>query len=244
MIESCLYHKLSHYVEIDDDTWDILARLEETEESYVANSIVREIGTSSHELFVVKSGWFYSFVLLPDGRRQIVSISHPGDVVGLADIAYHNACDTLVAARDGVLCPFPKQHLSQVFSDTPRVSALLFTLAVRDQVLLTDLLKATGRMSAREKLAYFLLELQARQRITHPGRDRFYLPLNQSQIGDVIGLTNVYVSKSFAALEREGLVSRDGMEIQICDHEALARMCDFQDRHAQMDISWFPAASY
>ncbi|MCK8463201.1 Crp/Fnr family transcriptional regulator [Aliiroseovarius sp. S1339] len=240
MIESCLYRKLSHYVEIDDDTWDILARLEENEESYSANAVVRDIGTSADELFVVKSGWFYSFVLLPDGRRQIVSICHPGDVVGFADIAYNKACDTLVAANDGVLCPFPKQYLDRVFTDAPRVAALLFTLAVRDQVLLTDLLKAIGRMSAREKLAYFLLELDARQRITNPEKTSFRLPLNQTEIGDTIGLTNVYVSKSLVALEQQGLVSRKEGEITILAPDVMAEMCDFQDRHAQMDVSWFP----
>ncbi|MCI2394049.1 Crp/Fnr family transcriptional regulator [Aliiroseovarius sediminis] len=241
MIESCLYHKLSHYVEIDDNSWDVLAQLEENEEPYCADTVVREIGTSADELFVVKSGWFYSFVLLPDGRRQIVSICHPGDVVGFADIAYHKACDTLVAASDGILCPFPKQHLRKVFTDTPRVAALLFTLAVRDQVLLTDLVKATGRMSAREKLAYFLLELDARHRVTHPSNASFTLPLNQSEIGDTIGLTNVYVSKSLVALEDEGLISRQNGDITILNPADMAAMCDFQDRHDQMDVSWFPA---
>ncbi|GHE87767.1 Crp/Fnr family transcriptional regulator [Aliiroseovarius zhejiangensis] len=242
MIESCLYRKLSHYVDIDDDSWDILARLEDAEESYSASAVVREIGTSADELFVVKSGWFYSFVLLPDGRRQIVSIRHPGDVVGFADIAYENACDTLVAASDGVLCPFPRKHLQRVFTDAPRVAALLFTLAVRDQVLLTDLLKATGRMSAREKLAYFLLELDARLRITNPDKTSFRLPLNQTEIGDTIGLTNVYVSKSLVALEQQGLVSRKDGDITILAPDVMKAMCDFQDRHSQMDVGWFPGA--
>jgi CRP-like cAMP-binding protein len=239
--DSCLITKLSHYCELDEDSHKYLRWLEEDEEIFEKNAEIRVAGSSSFRLFVIKKGWLYSYIDLPDGRRQIVKIHHPGDIVGFSDIALKSAATTLRTAERVNLCPFPQQKLDRIFSESPRLTALLFTLAVRDQVTLIDTIKALGRMSAREKLAYFLLEIDARIQITKPSHDRrFRMPLSQTEIGDSIGLTNVYVSRTLNSLESDGYIRREGQDIMLLKHNALAEMVDFDDRYQRFDTSWFP----
>ena len=117
----------------------------------------------------------------------------------------------------------------------------MLTIALRDQVILIDTLKATGRMSARERVAYFLLDMLARLRVLRgAGLSTIDMPLSQTEIGDVVGLTNVYVSKTLGRLEEAGRIRREGSTVAIVEEDELAAMVDFRDRYATLDTSWFP----
>ncbi|MEL6750454.1 MAG: Crp/Fnr family transcriptional regulator [Pseudomonadota bacterium] len=238
---SCLISKLSHYVDLDVQSRDSLARLEAEEEDYDRACEIYGADMEGQFLYVVKHGWLYSYIDLPDGRRQIVKIHHPGDIIGFQDIAYHQTTTAVRAAEACVLCPFPKKGLTTVFSDCPQLAALLFAVALRDHTVLVDTIRAIGRMSAMEKIAHMLLDLQARLRITNTSMtDTMRLPLNQSEIGDFVGLTNVYVSRTLMRMEEMGLISRDGINVTIKRENDLARMADFTDRYRKLDTSWFP----
>nr|WP_272213392.1 Crp/Fnr family transcriptional regulator [Marinicella sp. W31]MDC2879345.1 Crp/Fnr family transcriptional regulator [Marinicella sp. W31] len=239
---SCLVQKLSHYVPLNPRSRDNITRLERDERDYGKGTEIHREGQRNANLYVVKHGWLYSYTDMKDGRRQIVEIHHPGDIVGFSDIAFDTCTTVLRAAEDVRLCPFPKKDLDDVFRDAPQLAALLFALAVRNQVILIDFLQAIGRMSARERIAYLLLDLMARLRITNKSmKTVFRLPLNQTEISDVLGLTNVYVSRSFMALQKDGLIRRDNGTVEVLEEEKLVQLCDFVDRHSRVDTSWFPA---
>lgn len=233
--------RLSHYVALSDASKRCLIALEKDERSYPRNTEVYAAGEPNKNLFVVKSGWLYSYTNHIDGRRQIVKLHHPGDVIGFSDLAFTETTTFLWAADAACLCPFPKDGLEAVFSTSAQLSALLFTLAARDQVLLIDVIRAIGRMQARDRLAYLLLDIAHKLRITNTSMtSTFRLPLTQTEIGDAIGLTNVYVSRSFFNLEKAGYIRRSGGEVNILDEAAMIDLCDFSDRYGAVDTSWFP----
>ncbi|SEN52967.1 cAMP-binding domain of CRP or a regulatory subunit of cAMP-dependent protein kinases [Loktanella fryxellensis] len=238
---SCLVTKLSHYITLDDGHKDHLARLEKAERAFASGAEVYQAGDVARDMYVVKRGWLFSYTDLPDGRRQIVKIHHPGDIIGFPDVAMKHMTTTLHAAEDVVLCPFPKSSLDEILSTSPRLSALMLSIGLRDQVVFIDLLRVMGRMKAQERVAFMLLDLIARLRITNTSMtDTIRLPLNQSQIGDYLGLTNVYISRTFIRMEEEGLILRRADHLQLLQEQALAEMCDFYDRYSDMDTSWFP----
>lgn len=238
---SCLVTKLSHYVDLDESHRAHLASIEKTERSYGNGTEVYQGGDLSNELFVVKKGWLFSYTDLPDGRRQIVKIHHPGDIVGFPDIALKHVTTTLRTAEDVIVCPFPKSALDVILEKSPRLSALILSIALRDQVVFIDLLRAMGRMNAQERIAYMLLDLIARLRISNTTMtDTIRLPLSQSQIGDYLGLTNVYISRTILKLEKDGYIERSGDHMRIVREDELIEMTDFYDRYADMDTSWFP----
>ena len=240
-VESCLADKLSRYVELSAGERAVLARFEEEERAYPRQTDIRRSGDVGDRLYAVKRGWLYSYADFADGRRQIVKVHTPGDIVGFPDLAYNEATTSLRTCGTAHVCPFPKRNLKQVLGEAPRLSALLLTIALRDNVILVDTLKAMGRMSARERVAYFLLDMLARLRVLKgPQITSFDMPLSQTEIGDVIGLTNVYVSKTLGRLETAGRIRREGGRIEILAERELADMVDYRDRYAALDTSWFP----
>ncbi|CUH40680.1 Nitrogen fixation regulation protein FixK [Jannaschia seosinensis] len=239
--KSCLVEKLSRYAPLSERDLERLATLEEEERPCPRGSDVHRAGDRNGDLFVLKAGWAFSFTNMPDGRRQIVTVHHPGDVIGFPDIAFRNATTTLRCVDDVTLCPFPKSALSVILRESPRLSALMLSIALRDQVVFIDLLRAMGRMSARERIAHMLLDFRARLRMTDPAvTDRFRLPLTQQQIADYLGITNVYVSRTMIQMEDEGEIVRSEGHITLRDASKLERLTDFCDRYADMDTSWFP----
>ena len=240
-MKSCLIAKLSHYIDLSAENSELLARLEKAEREYPAHTEIYGGRHAVKDLHVVKSGWLYHYIDMADGRRQIVRIHHPGDVIGFHDIAYLESSTTLYSCTDVCLCPFPKSALDEIFVSSPRITALLFSIAVRDQVVLVDMLRALGCMSARERIAFLILDLISRLRITNSMiTDTFRLPLNQSEIGDVLGLTNVYVSRTMKILQNDGLILVTDDQLQILNEPALSELCGFIERYQSMDTSWFP----
>jgi CRP-like cAMP-binding protein len=239
--DSCLVEKLSHYISLDEASLGYISGLEKEEKQFDRHSEVNAPGSPADCLYVVKRGWLYSYTDMPDGRRQIVQIHHPGDIVGLPDVAFKVASTTLRTAEDIILCPFPKKDLDVIFRESPKLTALLFSLALREHALLLDSLRVMGRMDARERLSYFFLDLLSKLRITNKSmRSTIRLPLNQTEIGDYIGLTNVYVSRSLLAMEDEGMIERGENVLTVMKEAEMARLCDFQNRYAKIDTSWFP----
>lgn len=240
--DSCFVAMMRHYIELDSHDEDLLARLEQSEQRYSNRDVVVREGDSSSKLWVVRSGWFFSSVNLADGRRQVYRVHFPGDVIGFPDIAFRERTSTLEAATDGWLCPFPKQALDDIFIRSSRLTALLFSLGMVNQAVVLDRLRSTGRMSAKERVAQFLLELQSRLRITDPDlSSEFLVPLTQEVIGDALGLTNVYVSRTLQALVSDGLIERRPGRVNLLHDEELRRLCGFIDRYAEIDTSWFPS---
>ncbi|WP_430449633.1 Crp/Fnr family transcriptional regulator [Rhodophyticola sp.] len=239
--QSCLVEKLSYYIDIDDTAEDQLASLEEHERGYHRHQEVYSEGDELKYLYVVKEGWFYSYTDMPDGRRQIVRVLHPGDIIGFPDIAFTEATCNVRASEDGCLCPFPKRKLDAIFKESPKLTALMFSIANRDHACVIDTLRAMGRMSARERLSYFFLDLISRLRITNKQMtDMIRMPMNQHEMGDALGLTHTYVSKTIREMEDEGLISRDGDTLTLEQEDRLKSMVDFSDRYAKLDTSWFP----
>ena len=239
--DSCLVAHLSAYADLSDTDNELLSRFERDERDFPADAAVQQRGERAEELYVVKQGWLCSSTDLADGRRHIVRTHHAGDVIGLGDLAFPRVTVNLSTCTAVRLCPFPKEALGRVFRDSPRLAALLLALSARDQVLLYDQLRAAARMNARDRVLYLLLSFLYRLRVTNRAmRDTFELKLTQTQIGDLLGLTNVSVSKAFVELEGRGDILRDRQEVTLLGIPELIERIEFVDRFSTLDTSWFP----
>jgi DNA-binding Lrp family transcriptional regulator len=77
--------------------------------------------------------------------------------------------------------------------------------------------------------------------MTHSIPDKgMMIPMSQQEIGDMLGLTNVTVSRELKALQVDDLIEKDGFHIRIKNLSALIRMCEFKDRYNKIDTAWLP----
>lgn len=239
--DSCLIAKLENYIRLSNSERALILRLEEERKSFPQDHVIWRQGEEADSLYVVHAGWIYGYSILQDGRRQIMDIYYPGDVLGLRDIVFDYSPSAVATVTDVTLCPFPKEAMDDVFSESSRLATLLYSLGMLENMVVIDRLKMASCLDARELVCYFLLQMYSRLRITNPDMaPRFHLPLTQEEIGDALGLTQVHINRTLRRLEEENLVGREDSEIELLDLDTLRKISSFEDRHYRIDTTWFP----
>ena len=221
-----ILRRLRSFAALSDGDVELVRSLSDRRERHgPGEQLIAEGQPATRPRFVV-SGWACRQRLMPDGRRQIFSLLLPGDSFGfggrpaLTSIAALTALETLDAARaqDAV-----RRGAS------PDLARALMGAELMEDTLLLDQAVRLGRLTAFERVAHFLLELQQRLEIAGLGDgQRFPLPLTQEILADTLGLSIVHVNRTLQQLRRSGLIElRSGVAI-LLQPEALAKTCDYR----------------
>ena len=237
---SCLAERLSHYVRLSAGEQESLTRLEEQDRAFRRGAVVIRENEAPRELFIVRSGWLHSSVVLGNGSRQIMRFQFQGDILGLPLLAFADSPETVTAVTDAVLCPFSRERLASLIAEHPRIAALLLGLSVADRVSLADRIASIGRTSARARVSLLLCEIFARmRRLGTPRDEAIHLPLTQEEIGDATGLTAVHVNRMMRGLVEDVIIERSGNNVRLLDEARLASEANFIDR-TDLETGWLP----
>lgn len=215
---------------LSDSELDLLRGLGERRERHAPGEQLLAEGAMVPRPRFVISGWACRQRLMPDGRRQIFSLLLPGDSLGfgdrpsLASVVALTAMETadgaavLEAARRG---------------SAPGLARAIAAASLMEDALLLDHAVRLGRLTAFERVAHFLLELQQRLEVSGLGdRQRFPLPLTQEILADALGLSIVHVNRTLQQLRRAGMIElRSGVAI-LLQPEAMAKLCDYRPTSA------------
>lgn len=238
---SHLADRLGHYVVLTDAERVALAALQAEERRLRRGAVLIEEGKATRELFIVREGWLQSSILLGNGGRQIMRISLPGDVIGLAALAYDEAPETVKALTDVVVCPFDRERVTDLIGAHPRLTALLLSLVMAERTALADRLASVGRTSARGRIAWLLCDIFARLKIINPELEAIHVPLTQEEIGDATGLTAVHVNRMMRGLAEDAIIERQGNVVRLLAEKRLFDEANFTNR-LEIATGWLPKA--
>ena len=182
----------------------------------------REAGVLRDEVMFVRSGILSKFKTDPSGRRQIVALRFPGEGilphVGLADYGIQAIVRSeVMIGRAEDFDPIVEAH--------PEMQRFFWGLIRRHEAIGYEWLVNCGRRDSIGRVAHLLCETAARM---HVGTGRLNNPFTQQQIADITGQTSVNVNRVLADMERQGLIKRNGREIQFRDWSEIRRVASFQ----------------
>ncbi len=171
-------------------------------------------GDETGPLYLVEFGTVRICQLTSDGRRQITSFCHAGDVFGLEPGNEHAFyAESVDGAGIRVLRP----------SNSAGFAAKLLSLALRRFARLQAHLVLLGRMSANERVASFLCDLLDQQ----DGDPIIHLPMQRNDIADYLGMTFETVSRVLRVFKDRGLIRVTSVDrIEILDAGALATLSE------------------
>jgi CRP-like cAMP-binding protein len=177
-------------------------------------------------VMALQSGWAAHVELFPDGRRQIVHLVLPGEIVG-----YPRAGRTLSVTT--VIALSPVRISTWDVNDQPQLAACqLAALTVSDAldfVCMSNQIARIGRRSAYERLAHLLLEIGDRLALAGISTQRtFAMPLTQEMLADVLGITNVHVNRTVQQLRAEDQIQINRGVVEITDPAMLMKIVGYQ----------------
>jgi CRP-like cAMP-binding protein len=181
------------------------------------SELLRE-GLPIHERLLILSGWAARIRLLPDGRRQVMSLLLPGELIGNCHHRNPLAVSTVMALTDVDMCPAPPAEGAPLLGDAYALSA-----ALEEAYLLAQITRL-GRLNAEERLIDLLLELMERLSMSGLVSDEgFALPLTQDILADMTGLTPVHVNRMLQLLRSQGDILLKAGQLSFDDAQGLAR---------------------
>jgi CRP-like cAMP-binding protein len=164
------------------------------------------------------------YIVLPDGRRQILDLLLPDDFFGFAGFeGYFYGVDA-ITDNTSVAC-YPRGELLTLLDNDPAIARAVCEMAFGATARSQQLALILGRITACEKVGAFLLTIM--QRVERGNTDRLVLPTSRYDIADYLTLSVETVSRSLTELKQRGLISLAGpRHVQIVDRHRL------RNRHA------------
>lgn len=183
---------------------------------------------SPHPRLMV-SGWACRPRIMTDGRRQMLGLLLPGDMMGdqadrrplaLNPVIALTSVRTIGIAR---LLTAKHDHPERF----PTLIRALNRFDLTEEAGLLDHVVRLGCQNALQRMAHLLLELHRRlDAIGFVHDDAFPMPLTQDTLGEFLGLSLVHVNRIIAKLRRTKLVTMRGGLVTIHDFERLALLGD------------------
>lgn len=193
-------------------------------------------GDPPYELYTIYSGWVKLYKVLENGKKQVLRFALPGDFIGFQSDLEGPLKHTAVALTQCILCAFPKARLAELFRGHQQLSSELLMIHARDMGLCHEHLLSTGARSARERIAFLLLELYHRLallghfRADTADEKGLKVPITQEDIAEACGLTAIHVNRTLKQMRDERLISCANGHLVVMNEQALNRIAHFDPK--------------
>lgn len=187
-----------------------------------ADSEIIAAGQEQVELYTLYAGWAIRCKTLPDGRRQILNIHLPGDLIGLQGAMFDAPVYSVEALTEVQLCLLPRRQIWSLFKTMPELAFDVTWLGAHEESHVDEHLTSAGRRSATERIAALIIMLYKRLDVLGlviNGAMPF--PLTQQHIADILGLSLVHTNKSIAKLRRLGMFEQTNGLLLVTNPRAL-----------------------
>ncbi|HEY1541562.1 MAG TPA: Crp/Fnr family transcriptional regulator [Xanthobacteraceae bacterium] len=189
--------------------------------------IARE-GDRPRNATVLLDGLMCRYVVMADGRRQILSFIVPGDFCDLSAVVegwMDHAISTLGACTVAII---EHEGLDRLIHSSPSIREALWRDTLREAAIHRAWVSNLGRRSAYERLAYLFCEIAVRLESVGMKRTSGYdFTATQTDIGDALGLSAVHVNRMLQQLRYRKLITYGGNTFAIHDWERLAETAGF-----------------
>lgn len=237
--ENALVRKLSNFVQLSPDELGCLMELQSSRETVDASTELVHEGQTDHRAYILQEGWAYSYKLLPDGGRQVITLKLPGDFIGLRSVLLRTSDHSFASISNVVVSPISVKRLIAVFTEFPRLGAAILWAVSRDEAMVVEHLVDLGRRSAIERVAHFFLELGLRlQLVGMASETKFACPLNQYLLADALGLTAIHINRVLRQLREQRLITLKDHRVVILDMKGLMKLAGYDSGYLDQPQPW------
>ncbi|EAR50275.1 transcriptional regulator, Fnr-type [Oceanicola granulosus HTCC2516] len=221
-------HKVGLLRQLTDADWTSLSALHSEIRQIPARTRVIDAGVALHESLLLFDGLMVRHMSDRRGRRQMVAVQVPGDFVDLHSLPLGHLDHSVTTLTEVRVAVFPHDRLRAGLPENAGLSLRLWRLTLIDAAIHRRWTFRLGRLRALAGMADFFCEMDYRMRnCGHGTDDGFHLPLTQSDLAEVCGLSPIHVNRVLRDLREAGLCTFADGRVLIHDREELCRLGEF-----------------
>lgn len=179
-----------------------------------------QAGSLQSSLYAIKAGFLKTCMQLPDGKNKISGFHLMGDALGLDALGTGTHGTSAIALNGCEVCVIPIEKFEKLL-DNPSESTHARQLLSREIARAETHAAIIGALSARQRVAAFLLDLSARWEYRGYSKNEFALFMSRKEIGSFLGLTFETVSRVLSYFQSKKWIVMRGKNILIKDLFAL-----------------------
>jgi CRP-like cAMP-binding protein len=224
-----LVTKLATFMRLSEGDLKSLDRVFEVEKSFKRLKDLVVDGNEYRHLSFVRDGYAMRYKLLRNGKRQILNVILPGDVIGFPVSFVDRSTYSVVTLSDLKLNICSIDAYVRLCFERPQFGLALAWLAVKEAAIYAERVVDIGRRTPVERLVHFLLELHSRMlTIGLAEKTSFKLPISQEVIADALGLSVPHLNRVMQHLRKEKLISNSARVVEFFDIAALQTLAHYQ----------------
>jgi len=220
--------RLSRYANFSAADLQIFSRILDNE---VVVGRKRELVAEGYEykkLCFVRDGYAIRYKLLRNGKRQVINIVFPGDVIGFPATFLDRSMFSVLTLTEVRFSACEFETYTTLCFSHPQFALALGWVAVQEAAIYAEHIVDVGRRTPVERLAHFLLETHAKlETIGRALSHRFDLPFSQEIMADVLGLSVPHLNRVMQRLRAEKLIAGRERLIEFKDIEALQALAQY-----------------
>ena len=206
-----------------------LERIIESEQLVKKRKDLVVIGSEYRNLCFVRDGYAIRYKLLRSGKRQILNVILPGDVIGFPVSFFDRSIYSIVAVSDLIYNICPLDAYARLCYEQPQFGLALSWLAAHEAAIYAEHIVDLGRRTPVERLAHFLLETHARLlEVGRAEQTSFDLPFSQEVMADVLGLSVPHLNRMMQQLRAEKLITSRSRLVELTDMASLQTLAQYQ----------------
>lgn len=225
-----MLRKLATLVELSSADTDTILSLPYSVTDVRHHRDILAVGERPTFVYVVLSGWAARYSLRVDGSRRITGLMLPGDFCGIHAVTDAPMDHAIGAVTDCEVAKINKKAVEQAVQASPVLGKALWRAKLIDEAILRKWL--LNSQDASQAMSHLLCELFERARMAGLTEgNRFYVPLTQEGLGDLLGITSIHTNRVLRRLQEDELLDYAGKEYFIPDVAALRHACAFSPEY-------------
>jgi CRP-like cAMP-binding protein len=224
-----LVERLGSYLSLSSSELEFLQPLHEPRRKFGRHRDIVVAGHRYDHVFILLRGFVSRYKVLPDGKRLVLNVGLPGDLIGFPACLFETAVNSVSSLTEIEVAAVSFTTLFSLFTHFPRIGAALFWCSACEVAMQGEHLVNVGRRSAYERLAHLLLELLVRLKAVGLAEELSYrLPLTQELMADVLGMSGPHINRMIRSLREEGLATIEDQRVVIHDLSSLSSLTAFE----------------
>jgi CRP/FNR family transcriptional regulator, anaerobic regulatory protein len=228
LCENCRLRDQPHFKPFSKGELRFISTLKTGQVRARTGETIVEAGESRRQLYTLWEGWAFSYMSLPDGRRQIIDFLLPGDLIGLDGWMNGIYSCSVGALTTVTLCVLDGLPPRELFENQAELSMLLVQKMLDQLDRSNKMALSLGRRQATQRLGHLMLDTFDRlaERGIASGNSCPF-PLKRRDLADALGLSEAHVSRAAAELYEKSLADISASTLTIFDRAALTTLSQY-----------------